>query len=150
MRPLDIPFDGSGSLFRTQQSLVSVAEHVLWLPHFTLTRLHHLRFVHHLLQTFYELDICCALTGIYPAYIAGVLTSYYRIRPVIARIPSTILDIIYRKADTFLIGPFQFCLTEWEEYEGFLDYSTYITFEDVTVCFFSCHYRCLYILRIKT
>jgi len=40
------------------------------------TILDHLRFVRHLLQTFCELDICCGLTGTYPAYIAGVLTSY--------------------------------------------------------------------------
>jgi len=97
--------------------------------------------VHRLLQTFCELDICCTITGTCPAYIAGVLTSYYRTSPFIGRLniaikPSTIPDSIYRKADTFVIGNFQFHLTNWEEYEAFPDYSNYdITFEDVTVCF---------------
>jgi len=83
MKHLGIPFYGSNSLFRTYQSLVNVAGHALWLPHFTPTRLDHLQFVHHLLQTFCELDICCTIIGYYPAYIAGVLTSYYRNSPVI-------------------------------------------------------------------
>jgi len=141
MRPLSILFDGSDSLFRTRQSLAKVAGHALWLPHFTPTSLDHLQFVHHLLQTFCELDICCTITGNYPAYIVGVLTSYYRTSPVIGglhigRTPSTFLDNIYRKADTFLIGPFQFHLTEREEYEAFPEVSNYdITFEVVTVSF---------------
>jgi len=43
---------------------------------------------------------------------------------------------MYSKADTFVIGPFQFRLTEWDEYEAFPDFSTYdITFEIVTVPF---------------
>jgi len=120
MRTLGLPFDGSDSLFRTQQSLVNVAGHALWFLHFTPTRLDHLEFVHHLLQTFCELDICCTITGNYPSNIAGVITSYYRTSPVIGRLniagtPSPNLDNIYRKADIFVIGPFQFHLTNWEE-----------------------------------
>jgi len=115
--------------------------HAVWLPHFTPTRLDHLDFVHHLLQTFCEFDICCAITGTYPAYIAGVLTSYYNSTPYIGglhmtRTTSTILDNIYRKADTFLIGYFQFRLIELQEYKAFPDFSTYeITFGNVTVAF---------------
>jgi len=141
MRPLGIPFHLSDSLFRTQQSLVNVAGHVLLLPHFTPTRLGHLQFVHHLLQTSCDLDICCTITGTDPAYIPGVPTSYYRTSPAIgvlhiARTPSTILDNIYRKSDIFVIGTFQFRLAEREGYDGFPDFSTYdITFENVTVSF---------------
>ena len=60
---------GSKSLFETQHFLVNgnIAGNVIWLPHFTPTRLGHLRFVNQLLQTFCALDICCALTGICPA-----------------------------------------------------------------------------------
>ena len=76
MRTIGIPFDGSDILFQTQQSLVTEVGHAVWLPHFTPTRLEHLQFVHHLLQAFCELDICCKLTGTYHVYIAGVLTSY--------------------------------------------------------------------------
>ena len=81
MKPRGIPFDGSDILFQTQQSLVTEAENAIWLPHFTPTRLEHLLFVHQLLQKFCELDICCTITGTYPAYIAGVLTSYYTSSP---------------------------------------------------------------------
>lgn len=87
------------------------------------------------------MDICCTLTGTYPAYIAGALTSYYRTTPAIgalyiARTTSNLLDNIYRKAYTFKIGDFQFRLTEWGEYENFSDESIYaITFQDVTVNF---------------
>jgi len=77
MRHLGIPFDGSDILFPNQQTLVTDVGHAVWLPHFTPTRLERLQFVYRLLQTFCELDICCTITGTYPAYIAGVLTSYY-------------------------------------------------------------------------
>jgi len=115
MWPIGIPFDGSDSLFETEHSLVTEMWHAVWLPHFIPTRLEHLQFVHQLLQTFCELDICCTITGTYRAFIAGILTSYYRSSPCIgglhiAIITSTILDNIYRKADTFVIGPFQFRL----------------------------------------
>jgi len=99
---LGIQFDGSDSLFWAQQSLVNETIYAVRLPHFTPKDLVHLRFVSHLLQIFCELDTGCALTGTNPAYIAGVLTSYYRTRPLIcgihiARTVSIILDIIYRK-----------------------------------------------------
>ena len=134
-------FDGSDSLFQTQQSLVTEMGHAVWLPQFTPTRLDHLTFVHRLLQTFCELDICCTITGTYPAYIASVLTSYYNITPCIgglhiARTSNSIFDNFYRKADTFVIEPFQFRIVERQEYKSFPDYSNYeITFEDVTLAF---------------
>jgi len=84
--------------------------------------LEHLLFVHRLLQTFCELGICCTITGTYPAYIAVVLTSYYNIALSIggihkARTSSSILDNFYRKADTFVIEPFQFRIVEQQENE---------------------------------
>jgi len=113
MRPHGIPFDGSDSLFQTQQSLANVAGHAVWLPYFTPTRSGHLHFVNRLLKTFCELDICCTVTGTYPTYIAGALTSYYYTRPVlgtlyIARKTSILQDNIYRKANAFEICDFQF------------------------------------------
>jgi len=91
-------------------------------------------------------NILCAgyllrFTGTYPAYIAGVLSSYYSKRLAvgefhIARTRSAILDNLYRKLRTFEIGPFEFRLTAWLEYESFPDYSIYeITYECVPVAF---------------
>jgi len=133
-------FEGSDSLFPTQQSLVNEAGcrmfptfHSHEIRSFTIFALPIINFL--------WLYICCALTGTYPAYIAGVFTSYYRTKPVIAglhiaRTASTILDNIYSETDTFVFGNFQFLLTQWEEYEAFPDFFIYdITFEHVTVPF---------------
>ena len=105
------------------------------------TRSEHLHFVNRLLKTFCELDICCTVTGTYPAYIAGALTSYYYTRPVIgtlyiARTTSMLMDNIYRKAYAFEICDFQFVRNDWLINENFPDQSIYaITLEDVTVNF---------------
>jgi len=61
MSPRGKRFDVSDSLFRTYHDLVKHAGHAVWLTEFTPVRLDHLGFVHRLLQTFCELDICCAL-----------------------------------------------------------------------------------------
>jgi len=134
-------FDGSDSLFRTQQELVNRAGHAVWLTEFTPARLDHLGFVNRLLQTFCELDICCALVNAYPAYIAGVLSVYSTgggklSLLYIARVDSPILDNIYNKEPSFQIRPFTFTLTESERYMDFHDYSVFaITQGDETVRF---------------
>jgi len=58
MRPKGKLFDGSGSLYATQQGLVknNIAGQALWLTHFTPARWDHLGFVNRLLKTFCELD----------------------------------------------------------------------------------------------
>ena len=77
MKPQCKHFEGSPSLFETQECLLNSVEHALWLTHFTPARRDHLGFVNLLLEEFCSLDICCALVGTYPAYIAGVLSSHY-------------------------------------------------------------------------
>jgi len=140
-KPHGIPFDGSDSLFQTQQSRVTEMGHAVWLQQFTPARLDHLSFVHRLLQTFCELDICCTITGTYPAYIAGVLASFYNTAPYIGglhidRTSSSILENFYRKAETFVIETSQFRIVERQEYHAFPDFSTNgITFENVTLAF---------------
>jgi len=141
MKPQGIAFHGSDSQFQTQQSRVTEMGHAVLLQQFTPARLDHLSFVHRLLQTFCELDICCTITGTYPAYIAGVLTSFYNIAPCIGglhidRTSSSILENFYRKAEAFVIEPFQFRIMELQEYHAFPDISSYeITFEVVTLAF---------------
>jgi len=76
MRPLGKVFDGSISLFDTQRVLCSSIGHAIWLTQFTPFRYDHLDFTQALLQTFCSLAIFCAFTGLYPAYIAGVLDKY--------------------------------------------------------------------------
>ena len=73
-----MPFDWLNSLFKTQKFLVSgnIAGNAICLTHFTPARLYHLRFVNRLLETFCALDIFCAFTENYFAYIAGVLSSF--------------------------------------------------------------------------
>ena len=109
-------------MFKTHEFLLNwnVAGNAIWLTHFTPVRVEHLRIVKRLLETFCALDICCAITGTYFAYIACALSSYYSQRPAvgelhIARTNSSILDKIYRKNYTFEFGPFEFGLTAWLE-----------------------------------
>jgi len=114
----------------------NIARSALWLTHYTPVRLDFPGFVNHLLKTFCALDICCALVGIYLAYIAGVLSSHYadRLRPsqlCIARTYTPILDHIYKKFLTFEIGPFRFRITADDEYTNYTDYSVYEITHDV-------------------
>jgi len=57
MRPGGKIFDGSDSMFRTQQVVVKRAGHAVWFNEFTPARLDNLGFVNRLLLTFCELDI---------------------------------------------------------------------------------------------
>jgi len=130
MRPRGKLFEGSANLFETLECLVknNIAGNALWLTNFTPARRDHPAFVNLLLQNFCALDICCALVGTYPAYIAGVLISHYmdhlRLSHLcIARTDSPILDNIYRKFNNFDIGPFNFHLIAEDEYANFPDCS---------------------------
>ena len=76
MRPGGKCFDGSDSMFRTQQAVVKRAGHAVLFNEFTPARLDHLGFVNRLRHIFCELDICCALVNAYPAFIAGVTSVY--------------------------------------------------------------------------
>jgi len=105
-RPRGRLFNGSNSLFSTQQDLVKRAVHAMWLTEFTPARL---------LQTFCMLDIFCALVNAYPAYIASVLSVFStgdtRLSLLyIVRVDSPILDNIYNKVSSFQIGHFTFVL----------------------------------------
>jgi len=129
MRPRGKLFDGSDSIFTTQQELVNRAGHAVWLTEFTPARVNHLGLVNRLLQTFCELDICCALVNAYPAYIAGVLSVFSTGGNVvsllyIAGTDSPILDNIY-KLLSFQIGPFTFALTALELFANYRDYSLF-------------------------
>ena len=123
-------FDGSNSLFRTQQELVKRAGHAVWLTEFTPARIDHLGFVNRLLHTFCELDICCALVNAYPTYIAGALSVYSTGGNVVSllyipRTDSPILDNIYSKVPSFQIGPFTFSLTALELFANYRDYAMF-------------------------
>jgi len=134
-------FEGSASLFETQECLVNIVGHALWLTHYTPARRDHLGLANLLLIELCSLDICCHVVGTYYAYIEGVLSSYYVVERrlselCIARTDSPILDYIYRKFPNFNIGPFKFHLTAEDEYANFPDYSVYeITRDRVTVLF---------------
>ena len=134
-------FDGTDSLFRTQQDLVKRAGHAVWLTEFTSARLEHLGFVNRLLQTFCELDICCVLVNAYRAYIAGVLGVYSTAVGklsllYISRVDSPILDNIYNNVHSFQIVPSAFTLTESQRYVDRPDYFVFdITQGKVTVRF---------------
>ena len=83
-----------------------------------------------LLKTFCQPDFSCALVNAYPAYVAGVLSAYSTgvgklSLLYIAQVDTPILDNIYKKVPSFLIGPFKFTLTESERYVDRLDNSVF-------------------------
>jgi len=130
MRPRGKRFDGSDSLFRTHQDLVHRVGHAVWLTEFTPARLEILGFVNRLLQTFCELNICCAFVNAYPAYIADALSVYSTGGNVvsllyIARTDSPILDNIYYKLPSFQLGTFTFALTPLELFANYRNYSLF-------------------------
>ena len=135
------PFDWSNSLFKSQEILVNKVGNAICLTNFTPVKLDHLRFVNRLLEASCAPDICCAVTGTFPAYIAGVLNSYYSQRTAVGKLhiagtDSSILDKLYSKHYALEVGPFEFRLTEWLEYERFSDYSIYeIVHENESVAF---------------
>jgi len=135
-------FDGSTSLFETQRVLCTSIRHAIWLTQFTPVRHDHLHFVHSLLQACCLLGICCAFTGLYPAYIAGVLdkncleddfciSHLYNNKNT-----SAILQPLLKKASKFTIGFFDFQFRSREAFEHYVDYSAYdISYESVTLNF---------------
>ena len=155
MRPHGKVFDGSNSMFETQQFLWrwNVASNALWLPHFTPVRSDHLRFVTTLLKTFCSLDICCACVGTYPSYIAGVLGTYYldtlRISQLcIARTDSPILDELYIKFPTLDVGIFELQITEAEEFPRLFAVCYYIRMCDNSFFYFHCRRACTLRMQI--
>jgi len=106
------------------------AGHAVWFTEYTPARLDYLAFVNLLLQTFCELDICCALVNAYPAYIAGVLSVFstggIRLSLLyIARTDSPTLYNIYNNVPSFDVGSFTFALSDSEENEINPDYNVY-------------------------
>jgi hypothetical protein len=104
--------------------------------------LDHLIFVQLLIQTFCSLGICCDHTGIYPAYIAGMLGAYYiEEKLFICHLYRTkneyaIFSTLLRKTNGYKIEPFDFRLTNEREYEIYHEYSPYeITYENVSLSF---------------
>ena len=76
MNTLGIVFDWLTSLLVAQRVLCTSIGQAIWLVQFTPVRHDHLHFVQALLQAFCSLGICCAFTGLYSAYIAGVLDKF--------------------------------------------------------------------------
>lgn len=143
MRPNGKRFDGLNSLFENQQLLLkeNIVGNALSLTYFTPVNFDHVLFANILLKTFCALDIRCAFTTTKPAYITGVLSSYYnqalRVSQVcIAKTDPAFLDRLFKKWPAFEIGPFQFRLSTEQEYVNFPDYADYdITHEGVTLPF---------------
>jgi len=142
MRPLGNVFDGSTSLFETQRVLCTSIGHAIWMTQFTPARHEHLHFIQALLLAFCSLGICCAFTGLNPAYIAGVLDKYCleddscSCHLYIAKSTSAILGPLLKQASKFTIGSFDFQFSSREAFEHYADYSAYdVSYEGVTLTF---------------
>jgi hypothetical protein len=110
MKPQGTDFDGSSSLFEMHQLLKTIAGNDIWLTKFRPINHEHRNFTELLLQTLCTVGICCAISGPYPAYIAGIFSSYCAVTLCITKTNSTILDSLLRRTQNFIIGPFTFKL----------------------------------------
>jgi len=78
------------------------------------------------------LDICCVISGTYPAYLAGIFTSFFKVTLYVAKTKPPILEPLFRSNQNFAIGPFEFQL----KVENTPDYTFYdVTSGDITVPF---------------
>jgi len=129
MKPQGKEFDGSSSLFETHRNLQPFAGNSIWLTQFHPKKQEHLNFMRLLLCTLCKLNICCAISGTYPAYVAGMLSSYFAVTLCVAKNNSVIIDPLSEMAQNFMIGPFEFQLHENQVNAP--DYKVYnITYEN--------------------
>jgi len=135
MKPQDKEFDGSCSLFKTHQLLQYVAGNDIWLTQFKLISLDHINVIELLLKTLCALGICFDISGTFPAYMAGVFSSYFAVTLCIAKTSSTILVPLLKRNGNLMIGPFMFTLSgeEHTDDDDFLYYE--ISYEDISIPF---------------
>jgi len=91
---------------------------------------------------FCSLGICCAFTGLCPAYTASLLDKYCLeddscvCHLYVTKGTSTILGPLLKKAAKFTIGSFHFQFSSREAFEHYADYSAYdVTYEGMTLTF---------------
>jgi hypothetical protein len=113
MRPLGKVIDGSTSLFETERVLYNSIGHAILLGQFTHVHQEYLLFVQVLLNSFCSLGICCALTGLYPAEISGMLGQNYggtnfHMPFLHCKITFAILGLLFHKAYQSTVGSFGF------------------------------------------
>ena len=142
MRPLGMVFDGSNSLFETERVICNSIGQGIWLGQFAPVRRDHLHLVQAILQAICSIDISCAFTGLYPAYIARMLDRHCMEDDVciyhlyIAKSTSTILRPLLQKVTEFTIGSFDFRFRSRWAFERYADFSAYgISYEGVTLTF---------------
>ena len=111
MKPQGKEYDGSSSLFEIHQDLHPYAVNSIWLTQFQPKKQEHLNFVRLLLCTLCKLDICCAISGTYPAYVAGMFSSYFAVTLCVVK-HNSVINPLSEMAHNFMIGPFQFQLHE--------------------------------------
>ena len=133
MKPQGKEFDGSSSLFETHQLLKTIAGYDIWLTKFKPINHEHRNFIELLLQTLCKVGICCAISGIYSAYIAGVFSSHFAVTLCVTKCNSTILNPLLGKRQKCMIGTFTFKLNEEVDNHNYIFYE--ITYEVISVSF---------------
>ena len=133
-KPQGKEFVGSSSLFETLRNLQPYAGNSIWLTQFQPKKQEHLNFIRLLLCTVCKLNICCAISGTYPAYVAGMLSSYFAVTLCVAKQNSVITDPLSEMAQNFMIGLFEFQLNKNQVNAP--NYKVYnITYENTSVLF---------------
>ena len=88
-------FDGARRYFDTDMSLLPVAGHGALFAEFKPQRFMGFVFMFELLKQFFKFDICCHVTGSYPAYLEGTLPSFDWIMVFVTLKDHPILNFVY-------------------------------------------------------
>jgi len=105
-------FDGSSGLFETNQDLQPYACNSIWLTQFQPKKQELLNFVLLLLCTLCKLVIYCVISGTYPAYVAGMFSSYFAVTLCVAKHNCVTIVPLSELCQNFTIGPFELRLLE--------------------------------------
>jgi hypothetical protein len=71
MKLLGVDFDGSCTLHTAHHHVQSVAGTATWLSDYVPIRYETRHIIERLLSEFFDFDICCRISGPFPAYAAG-------------------------------------------------------------------------------
>jgi hypothetical protein len=90
-------FDGSQSLMKCKEHLMSMYGYGIWLDDFRATHHKYKEFFTQLLKGLFTFNLCCAIVGGFLAYVAGLFHSFDSVTLAIAVTDSPILDQLFSK-----------------------------------------------------
>lgn len=128
-------FNGSDSLRETHIHLQSIAGNATWVNEFETIEYERKQFFDRLLLELFKQNVCCAIVGTFPAFRAGIFSSFNNVTLAIANTKDPFLEkIIQRNGgphNSFWVGAFNFL----RESLGITSIEYTVKYEDITIPF---------------